>query len=144
MTVLRNITVCLILAIEAHAQGVPPRPVRARPDDSIKATVQARRNRQQRRNRAAAARAVEIREAMRQDAIAAEAMRKRVMENQAHAAQVQHAINGAVANAVQSQSNAVQAQRNQVLHEMNIAIMQSRGVLICSRCGQYGHTICGR
>jgi hypothetical protein len=144
MTVLRSITVCLLLAIEAHAQGVPPRPVRARPDDSIKATVQARRNRQQRRNRAAAAREAEGRELLRQDAINAELVRKRVMENQAHAAQMQHAINGADANMVQAQSNAVQAQRNQVLHEMNIALMQSRGVLICSRCGQYGHTICGR
>jgi hypothetical protein len=113
-------------------------------DDSIKAVVQARRARKAKAARVVRARDVAGKKQDLADARAAEVMRRRAMEDQAHAAQVQHAINGHNANMVQAQSNAVQAERNRVLAESNRALLRAQGVLICSNCGEYGHTICGR
>jgi hypothetical protein len=110
--------------------------------DPIQATVQARRARQYRRDSAVAVRKAKLVQAALEDQVAAEAMRRRIMENQAHMANVQQAINGAVANQVQMQSNAVQAQRNQVLRENAVAIQRAAGIVICSNCGAQGHYAC--
>jgi hypothetical protein len=91
-----------------------------------------------------AARKASLEQSARRDAIEAELVRSRVMENQRHAAAMQHAINGANANALQAQSNAIQAERNRVMAEANIALQRARGILICDRCGAYGHYTCGR
>jgi hypothetical protein len=113
-------------------------------DDPIASTVRNRAVRKARRQRATYARnAKESREKVddeRREAIA----RRRVMEDQAHAANVQNAINGATANAVQAQSNAIQAQRNAVIAENSRAIQRAAGIAVCANCGATGHYACGQ
>ncbi len=112
-------------------------------DDAIKTTIRNRAVRKARSKLAARARAIKGEKALADQAMQAELVRQRVMENQRHAAQMQHAINGANANALQAQSNQIQAQRNAVLAEQNRAIQRAAGIAVCSNCGATGHYSCG-
>lgn len=113
-------------------------------DDPIASTVRNRAIRKAKRQRALQARDIKDSKQRAADERQAEANRRRTMENERHAATVQHAVNGANANALQAQGNAIQAQRNAVLAETNRAIQRAAGIPVCSNCGATGHYSCGQ
>ena len=108
-------------------------------DDTIQSTVRNRAIRKARALRVKKARDAETDRFVERANYNAELMRRRIMENERHAAEMQHAINGHNSNVVQAQRNAVEAERNRVL---NNALMRARGFTVCERCGSTGHSNC--